>query len=76
MLGLPRGGVIVARAVAGALGAPLDVIVARKLGVPGLHEVALGAIAEGEREAVMDSVGRYLGVPEELARRIDRWNSV
>jgi predicted phosphoribosyltransferase len=47
VLGLPRGGVPVAAQVAAALGAPLDVIVVRKLGVPFQPEVAMGAIGEG-----------------------------
>ncbi|HZS86101.1 MAG TPA: phosphoribosyltransferase [Chloroflexota bacterium] len=47
VLGLPRGGVVVAAEVARALGAPLDVIVVRKLGVPGQEELAMGAIASG-----------------------------
>lgn len=47
ILGLPRGGVPVAHEVARALGAPLDVIVVRKLGVPFQPEVAMGAIGEG-----------------------------
>jgi putative phosphoribosyl transferase len=46
VLGLPRGGVPVAFAVADALGAPLDVIVVRKLGVPFQPELAMGAIGE------------------------------
>jgi putative phosphoribosyl transferase len=46
VLGLPRGGVPVAVAVADALGAPLDVIVVRKLGVPLQPELAMGAIGE------------------------------
>lgn len=45
VLGLPRGGVPVAAPVASALRAPLDVLVVRKLGVPGQPEVAMGAIA-------------------------------
>src|SRR5207244_3960519 len=45
VLALPRGGVPVAAEVASALGAPLDVFVVRKLGVPGPEESALGAIA-------------------------------
>jgi predicted phosphoribosyltransferase len=45
VLGIPRGGVPVAARVAEALGAPLDVIVVRKLGVPGYEELAMGAIA-------------------------------
>ena len=47
VLGLPRGGVPVAYEVARALGAPLDVFVVRKLGVPGHRELAMGAIASG-----------------------------
>ncbi|MDQ3574511.1 MAG: phosphoribosyltransferase [Actinomycetota bacterium] len=47
VLGLPRGGVPVAAEVARALGAPLDVFVVRKLGVPGREELAMGAIASG-----------------------------
>ena len=44
VLGLPRGGVPVAAEVARALDAPLNVIVVRKLGVPGHEELAMGAI--------------------------------
>jgi len=47
VLGLPRGGVVVAFEVAKALDAPLDVYVVRKLGVPGQEELAFGAIASG-----------------------------
>lgn len=47
VLGLPRGGVPVAFEVAVQLGAPLDVCLVRKLGVPGYRELAFGAIAPG-----------------------------
>ncbi len=47
VVALPRGGVPVAAPVARALGAPLDVIIVRKLGVPGRPELAMGAIGEG-----------------------------
>ena len=47
ILGLPRGGVVVAAEVADALDAPLDVMVARKLGVPWQPELAFGAVAPG-----------------------------
>jgi predicted phosphoribosyltransferase len=47
VLALPRGGVPVAYEVAEALGAPLDVFLVRKLGVPGHEELAMGAIASG-----------------------------
>jgi putative phosphoribosyl transferase len=47
VVALPRGGVPVAAPIAQALGAPLDVIIVRKLGVPGHPELAMGAIGEG-----------------------------
>ena len=47
VLGLPRGGVVVAAEVADELNAPLDVLVARKLGVPWQQELAFGAVAPG-----------------------------
>ena len=70
VLALPRGGVVVGRQVADALGVPLEVMVARKLGVPGIEEVALGAIAEGRREVVHESVGWFIGVPRHLVSAI------
>ncbi len=66
MLALPRGGVPVAAEVALALGAPLDVLVVRKLGVPGHEELAIGAIAPGVR-VLNEALVRELGLsPEEL----------
>lgn len=47
VLGLPRGGVPMARVIADALGVPVDVLVVRKLGVPFQPELAFGALAEG-----------------------------
>lgn len=70
VLGMPRGGVIVAKAVADALDAPLDIVVARKLGVPGIAEVALGAIAEGSEEVVPDGVAGFIGVPRAVVKVI------
>ena len=68
VLGLPRGGVVVAAEVARRLRAPLDALVVRKLGVPGQPELALGAIAGGgvvvRNEAVI--AGRRL-TPEQVA---------
>lgn len=46
VLGIPRGGVIVAREVAAALGAPLDVVITRKIEAPGEPEYALGAVTQ------------------------------
>lgn len=53
VLALPRGGVPVAYEVALALGAPLDVLVVRKLGVPGHEEYAMGAIASAGEAGVL-----------------------
>ncbi|WP_227010236.1 phosphoribosyltransferase [Pelagibius marinus] len=47
VVALPRGGVPVAAAIAARLQAPLDVIIARKIGAPGQPELAIGAVAEG-----------------------------
>src|SRR5216683_4769561 len=81
VLALPRGGVPVAYEVARALGAPLDVFVVRKLGVPGHEEYAFGAIATGGVRVLSEDVVRALRIPdrvidavaareqEELARR-------
>ena len=55
VLALPRGGVPVAAEVATALGAPLDVFVARKVGAPGHEELGIGAVAEGLDDAPRDS---------------------
>jgi putative phosphoribosyl transferase len=56
--GLPRGGVPVAFEVARGLGAPLDVIVVRKLGVPFQPELAMGAIGEGGVHVENEDVAR------------------
>jgi len=56
VLGLPRGGVPVAYEVARALGAPLDVFLVRKLGLPGHEELAMGAIASGGIRLINDDV--------------------
>ena len=69
VLGLPRGGVPVAYEVATALGAPLDVFVVRKLGVPGREEVALGAVASGDVVVLNDDVVRGLRIPSEVIQQ-------
>jgi putative phosphoribosyl transferase len=58
VLGLPRGGVVVAFEVAKALRAPLDVYMVRKLGVPGQEELAFGAVASGGVRVLNDDVVR------------------
>jgi putative phosphoribosyl transferase len=81
VLALPRGGVPVGAEVATALGAPLDVFLVRKLGVPGREELAMGAIASGGVRVLNPDVVDQLQIPdkwidivaaregEELARR-------
>jgi predicted phosphoribosyltransferase len=72
VLGLPRGGVPVAYEVAHALGAPLDVFVVRKLGVPGHEELAMGAIASGEVMVLNDDVVTATGVEREQIDTVAR----
>jgi len=73
VLGLPRGGVVVAFEVAGELGLPLDIFLVRKLGVPGYEELAMGAIASGGVRVMNDSVMRQINIPasavEAVAKR-------
>jgi putative phosphoribosyl transferase len=68
VVGLPRGGVPVAYAIAQALNAPLDVIVVRKLGLPSRPEFGVGAIGEGGARIVdADVVRRARMTEDELA---------
>ena len=70
VLGLPRGGVPVAYEVANAIGAPLDVFVVRKLGVPGQEELAMGAIASGGVIVLNDDIVQSLRIPADVIRRV------
>ncbi|MGE5715492.1 MAG: phosphoribosyltransferase [Acidobacteriota bacterium] len=62
VLALPRGGVLVGAEVAEALGAPLDVFLVRKLGVPGQEELAMGAVASGSVRILNEEVVEFLGL--------------
>lgn len=85
VLALPRGGVPVAYEVALALGAELDVLVARKIGAPRQPELAVGAVAEGGEPMVDRAFMERIGVSEddladtirdereELQRRVERY---
>jgi putative phosphoribosyl transferase len=66
VLALPRGGVPVAFEVAKALDAPLDVLLIRKLGVPGHEELAMGAIATGDVRVINQEVVRMLRIPDHI----------
>ena len=64
VLALPRGGVPVAFEVADYLNAPLDIMLVRKVGVPGHRELALGAIASGDVMIMNESIVTGLGISE------------
>ncbi|HEX6843978.1 MAG TPA: phosphoribosyltransferase family protein, partial [Actinomycetota bacterium] len=72
VLAIPRGGVLVAVPVARALGAPLDLVVPKKLGAPGRRELGIGAVAPGVRvldEGLIARLGVSAGyLDREIAR--------
>ena len=70
VLALPRGGVPVAYEVARALGAPLDVFLVRKLGVPGYEELAMGAVATGGVRVLNEQVVGGLRIPEHVIEAV------
>jgi erythromycin esterase-like protein/predicted phosphoribosyltransferase len=70
VLGLARGGVAVAAQVAQALAAPMDVLVVRKLSVPGHEELAMGAVASGGAEVLDQEVVRHLGIGDQAVRLV------
>jgi len=69
VLALPRGGVPVGYEIAKALGSELDVIVVRKLGVPGHEELAMGAIASGGVRIMNEEVLEMLHIPAAVIER-------
>lgn len=86
VLGVPRGGVVVAAEVARALDAPLDVVIARKIGAPLQPELAIGAVVSGDPLRFLDEHAiQYLRVPQdyieqetarqfdEIARRLEQY---
>jgi putative phosphoribosyl transferase len=70
VLGIPRGGVLVAFEVASALKAPLDIFVSRKLGVPGQEELAFGAVASGGTSILDEEIVSAVGISEAEIERI------
>lgn len=70
VLALPRGGVVVGYEVARKLQLPLDVLVVRKLGVPGWEELAMGAIATGGVRVMHDRVVRDMAISPEAIERV------
>jgi len=73
VLALPRGGVPVAYEVATELGAPLDLFIVRKLGVPGYEELAMGAVATGGIRVLNEDVIRSLRIPDSVIDAVAQW---
>ncbi len=72
VLALPRGGVVVAEEVARLLGCPLDVVVVRKIGAPGIEELAIGAVGETGAPVLNEALTRSAGVSSRyLAQAIE-----
>ncbi len=71
VVALPRGGVVVGYEVAASLGAPLDVVLVRKLGAPGQPALGIGAVCDGDHpESVLnEEVLGMLQVPEDYLQR-------
>lgn len=72
VLGLPRGGVPVAKEIAEALKVPLDILLVRKLGVPGYEELAMGAIASGGIKVLNHDVIDQYQISEETINEVAR----
>lgn len=70
VLALPRGGVPVGFEIASALHVPLDVMIVRKLGVPGREELAFGALAPGNVRVLNDNVVVALGISDEVIDQV------
>ena len=71
VLGLPRGGVPVADEVAKRLNVPLDVLLVRKIGVPGQEELAMGAIASGGGRVLNEDILQSFAISEEDIRKVE-----
>ena len=69
VLGIPRGGVIVAAEIARDLSAPLDVIICHKLGAPGNSELAIGAVAADGTLYLNDEIVEELRIPHSFIER-------
>ena len=88
VLGIPRGGVIVAQQIAHALQGDMDMVLAHKLGAPGNPELAIGAICEDGQVFLDERITSYVGADEryiqrerarqlqEIARRVKRYRQV
>lgn len=71
VVGIPRGGIPVAAMVALGLGAPLDIVVVRKVGLPAQPEIAMGAIGEGDTRVVNDEIVRAARIDPLAFRQVE-----
>lgn len=73
VLGIPRGGVVVAAELARSLGAQLDIVLSRKIGAPGNLELAIGAVSEDGRLSLNEDIVQGMGIrPEYLEKEKNR----
>lgn len=75
VVALPRGGVPVAHAIAASLNVPLELLIVRKLGVPGYPEVAMGAIASGGVRVLNQGIIDELGLSDTAIARVEKLES-
>ncbi|MFQ6034558.1 MAG: phosphoribosyltransferase [Sedimentisphaerales bacterium] len=88
VLGIPRGGIIIAQQIADVLEADLDIILSHKLGAPGNPELAIGAVCEDGKLFIDQRISSYVGADgdyieqekarqlQQIARRIERYREV
>src|SRR4030042_4239195 len=69
VLGIPRGGLVVAEEVAQVLSAALDVIIARKLRAPYQPELGMGAVVNGDHVTINEDLSRAVGATQEYLNR-------
>jgi putative phosphoribosyl transferase len=69
VLGIPRGGVVVALQLARILDADLDIALARKLGTPGYEELAMGSVTEDGKVFLNQDIVRQMGISESLIQQ-------
>ena len=76
VLALPRGGVPVGYAVAHKLGVPLDILLVRKLGLPGQEEFAIGAIASGGSRFLQEDVMAAYRIPDSVINKVTQRETI
>lgn len=69
VLGIPRGGIVVAREIAQELDAEMDIVLSRKLRTPGQEELAMGSVSEDGHVFLNDRVVREIGISKDAIQR-------